>query len=259
MIFARPCRHPSREKNRDVTLAATKAGPRYLRALPGGRRPHHHGVPYHPSDAELLVGLSSPGAFPCPEGSPSYNVQFSRRAGDGHLVAFGTEYGQLVIVDTRVEARVRRDHSGSVGWGQTDRTRSISSGTAGTRRRLKREAGGGTVRRVGYCRSWGVQQPEVVAQYQALVNCIFDVEWTHDDGRIALGCGDGKVRVHDTETHAEVRMALCFCFFCGAVVWVSEGWSNITSLSTPSATVLKRSLSRRYLAGCTGSASTANI
>lgn len=115
-------------------------------------------------------------------------------------MAFGTEFGQLVIIDTRVDARVQRDHSGPVGWGQTDRTRTISSGAASTRRRLRRDMGGS----VGYCRSWGVRQPEVVAQYQALVNCIFDVEWTHDDGRIALGCGDSKIRIHDTETHAEV-------------------------------------------------------
>lgn len=115
-------------------------------------------------------------------------------------MAFGTEFGQLVIVDTRVEATVQRDHRGPVGWGQTDRTRTITSGTPRTHRRLSRETGGS----VGYCQSWGVRQPEVVAQYRALVNCIFDIEWTHDDDRIALGCGDGQIRVHDTETHAEV-------------------------------------------------------
>lgn len=121
-------------------------------------------------------------------------------------MAFGTEFGQLVIVDTRVEATVQRDHSGPVGWGQrqTDRYRTISSGARSTRQRLTRELGAPAGSRVGHCRSWGVRQPEVVTQYRALVNCIFDVEWTHDDDRIALGCGDSKVRVHDTETHAEV-------------------------------------------------------
>ncbi len=149
-----------------------------------------------------MLGLASPGSFPSPESSPSFNVKFSKRAGDGHLLLFGTEFGQVVVLDTRAEAVVQRDHSGPIGWGQTDRARSVTSGAAGTRRRLEREAGGG---RVGYCRSWGVRQPRVVAQYRALVNCIFDVEWTHDDSRIALGCGDSKIRVHDTETHAEVR------------------------------------------------------
>jgi len=150
-----------------------------------------------------LLGLASPGSFPCPEGSPSYNVKFSKRAGDGHLVAFGTEFGQVVVLDTRAEAVVRRDHSGPIGWGQTNRARGITSGGVGTRRRLEREEGGGG--RVGYCRSWGVRQPRVVAQYRALVNCIFDLDWTHGDSRIALCCGDSKIRVHDTETHAEVR------------------------------------------------------
>lgn len=173
-------------------------GPGCWRSAPDG---HHHGrSPFRPSD--LVLGLASPGSFPCPERSPSYNIKFSKRAGDGHLLAFGTEFGQVVVLDTRAEAVVRRDHTGPIGWGQTDRIRSITSGTAGTRRRLEREGDGG---RVGFCRSWGVQQPRVVAQYRALVNCIFDLEWTHDDSRIALGCGDCKIRVHDTETHAEVR------------------------------------------------------
>lgn len=135
-------------------------------------------------------------------------------------MAFGTEFGQLVIVDTRLEARVQRDHNGPVGWGQTDRTRTVSSGTASTRRRLRREMGlGGSAGSVGYCRSWGLRQPEVVAQYRALVNCIFDVEWTHDDGRIALGCGDGKIRVHDTETHAEVVHSKYVCVSQYVTTW----------------------------------------
>lgn len=41
--------------------------------------------------ADLVLGLASPGAFPCPEASPSYSVQFSKQAGDGHYLAFGTE------------------------------------------------------------------------------------------------------------------------------------------------------------------------
>lgn len=160
---------------------------------------------YHLSD--LVLGLASPGAFPCPENSPSFSVRFSKRAGDGHLVAFGTEFGQLIIVDTRAEARVQRDHNGPVGWGQTDRTRGITSGCgAKTRQRPGGVEGSGNV---GLCRSWGVRQPEVVAQYRAFINCIFDLEWAHDDTRIVLAGGDAKIRVHDTETHAEV------CFMCG--------------------------------------------
>lgn len=216
LTFARPA-HPACDVTTRTLLPRHETGSWPLHGPPTGHRQHHHhhhhGTPYHhPSDAGLLLGLASPGAFPCPVGAPSYNVQFSRRAGDGHLVAFGTECGQLVIVDTRVEARVRRDHNGPVGWGQTDRARMVTSGATSTRRRLQREeeaagaGAGGAVGsgRLGYCKSWGVRQPEVVAQYRALVNCIFDVEWTHDDSRIALGCGDGKIRIHDTETHAEV-------------------------------------------------------
>lgn len=147
------------------------------------------------------MGLASPGAFPCPEGSPAFNLQFSKRAGDGHLVAFGTERGTLVIVDTRTEAVVQRDHNGPVGWGRTDRSSSWFSERAAAAKGLATSAGV----KHGYCRSWGVRQPGVVAQYRALVNCIFDVEWLHDDGRIALACGDSKIRVHDTETSVEVR------------------------------------------------------
>lgn len=149
--------------------------------------------------SDCVMGLASPGAFPCPERSPTYNLQFSKRAGDGHLVVFGTERGMLVIVDTRAEAVVQRDHNGPVGWGQTDRSSDRFSDRAA--KRLVASAGV----KQGYCRSWGVRQPAVVAQYRALVNCIFDVEWLHDDGRIALACGDPNIRVHDTETSVEVR------------------------------------------------------
>ncbi|CAM9868860.1 unnamed protein product [Scytosiphon promiscuus] len=155
----------------------------------------HPGVRSYSSD--LMMGLASPGAFPCPERSPAYNVQFSKRIGDGHYVAFGTEFGQVVILDTRANAVVMRDHNGPVGWGQTDRTRARRSTSGIT------YPGRGNV---GYCRSWGVQQPAVVAQYQALINCIFDVEWTHEDRQMALACGDAKIRVHDTETSIEVLM-----------------------------------------------------
>lgn len=160
------------------------------------------GAPYHLSD--LVLGLASPGAFPCPENSPSYSLQFSKKAGDGHLVAFGTEYGQLLVLDTRVEARVQRDHNGPVGWGQTDRNTGINSRVVGARAKSRLEWAGGEGK-VGLCRSWGVRQPEVVVQYRALINCIFDLEWMLDDTRIVMGCGDAKIRVHDTETNTEVR------------------------------------------------------
>ncbi|CBN74423.1 denticleless homolog [Ectocarpus siliculosus] len=165
------------------------------RGAPAGR--HGYGSRYEMSD--YVMGLASPGAFPCPEGSPTYNLQFSKRAGDGHFVAFGTERGTLVIVDTRAEAVVQRDHNGPVGWGQTDR----SSGWFSERAAKRLGAISAGVKH-GYCRSWGVRQPGVVAQYRALANCIFDVEWLHDDGRIALACADSKIRVHDTETCMEV-------------------------------------------------------
>lgn len=50
-----------------------------------------YGYGYDSGASEFVLGLASPGAFPCPEASPSYNVQFSKTAGDGHYLAFGTE------------------------------------------------------------------------------------------------------------------------------------------------------------------------
>eukprot|EP00904_Undaria_pinnatifida_P005694 jgi/Undpi1/2254/HiC_scaffold_13.g05640.m1 len=95
-------------------------------------------------------------------------------------------WGNLVIVDTRTEAAVQRDHNGPIGAPAT------APATAG---RVGARAG-----RLG----WGVGQPLVVSEYRALINCIFDLEWTHGDRRIVLACGDGKCRVQDVETSAEV-------------------------------------------------------
>lgn len=108
------------------------------------------------------------------------------------------QWGKLVIVDTRVEAAVQRDNNGPIGHGGgggATRTRSSQGG-------LGR---GGGEEREGRSQTWGVGQPSVISEYRVLINCIFDLEWTHEDRRIALACGDGKCRVQDTETQAEVR------------------------------------------------------
>lgn len=100
-------------------------------------------------------------------------------------------------MDTRAEAAVRRDHDGPVGLGPAGAGGGVQAGGGGA----------SSVRRRGICGGWGVGQPAVVAEWRALINCIFDLEWIQEDARIALACGDGKVRIEDTETHAEVGSA----------------------------------------------------
>lgn len=87
-------------KNLRVTLTAIMCHELYLylsrnnlprraqAALTGvGRAARPGGYPI----PDFVMGLASPGAFPCPESSPAYNVQFSKGAGGGHYLAFGTE------------------------------------------------------------------------------------------------------------------------------------------------------------------------
>lgn len=107
--------------------------------------------------------------------------------------AYTLQWGKVVIADTRAEALVQRDHHGPVASRVTARVDDGGESIVETE---------GT--RYGISRRWGVGQPVVVAEYQALTNCIFDLEWMEDDRRIALACGDGKCRVQDTETQAEV-------------------------------------------------------
>lgn len=48
----------------------------------------------------MVMCLGSLGGLPCPENSPAFDVQFSRRAADGHFLAFGTEVSEDEVDET---------------------------------------------------------------------------------------------------------------------------------------------------------------
>lgn len=72
-------------------------------AAVGRRRIELHGC-Y--AVADFVLGLASPGSFPCPENSPAYSLQFSARTGAGHYLAFGTEVCVCVCLARRGDSRV---------------------------------------------------------------------------------------------------------------------------------------------------------
>lgn len=109
------------------------------------------------------------------------------------------QWGRLAIVDTRVEAAVQRDANGPVGT----RIRDTPSNLAETNIRTSlREGGAKSKISLG---GRGVGQPAVVAEWKALPNCVFSLEWIHDDRIIALACGDNRCRLQHVETRREVR------------------------------------------------------
>ena len=79
------CSHTARPSSHHLSRALGWAG------CPRAQKFYSYAHGYRAAD--FVLGLASPGAFPCPEASPSYNVQFSTQAGDGHYLAFGTEVG----------------------------------------------------------------------------------------------------------------------------------------------------------------------
>lgn len=119
-----------------------------------------------------------------------------------------------MVADTRVEAAVQRDSNGPVGPGPLQPSSSVRNRAPDGNGSL-RTGGTTAVPRVTKASSCsrssfggrGVGQPLVVAEWQALTNCVFDVEWMQGDRLIALGCGDNFCRVQDTETQTEVTAA----------------------------------------------------
>lgn len=126
------------------------------------------------------------------------------------------------MTDTRVEAAVQRDDNGPVGSGRGSLQSSSSilhhgttydhhhNATAAPNLSVRPGGRSGTTTSVPTGMTTyggrGVGQPTVVAEWQALSNCVFDVEWMQGDRLIALGCGDNMCRVQDTETQTEVHI-----------------------------------------------------
>lgn len=139
----------------------------------------------------------------------------------------------MVVVDTRVEAQVQRDENGPVGTGAAvqrypSASTSASSSRSSPTSRLNNHNSSGSssnnVRRSvvnsaaapervtygGVCAG----QPKVVAEWSALRNCVFDVQWMLRDSVLALGCADNTCRLQDTETQKEVPCSVFFCRAC---------------------------------------------
>lgn len=110
-----------------------------------------------------------------------------------------------MIADTRIEAEVQRDADGPVASSIRDSpssSPSLSGADAlGTTPRSK-----GATERLTFG-GRGIHQPAVVAEWKALPNCVFSLEWIQDDKVIALACGDNRCRLHHVETQQEVRSA----------------------------------------------------